>query len=199
MKNISLSGQSLQSIDTLLSKAVIDSEDRVKSIVVHIGTNDVVKSKSEEIIEHCKLALSKVNSQFPSVPVAFSSILPRRGSNQSTNSLNEQIQSVNRYVLFICKETPFLHYVDNDQLIFNEGKFQKSLYDARDPIDVHLSDEDALELYNQFCCFFYHGESDELQYEQTPSTDRKRKTRGSNSDEPPSAGLKTKQGRSDNM
>ena len=93
----------------------------MKSIVVHIGTNDVVKLKPEEIIEHCKLVLSKVNSQFPSVSVALSSILPSRGSNQSTKSLNEKIQSVNRSVLSICKETPFLHYLDNDQLIFIEG------------------------------------------------------------------------------
>ena len=97
---------------------------------------------------------------------------------------------MNRSVLSICKDTPFLHYIDNDQLIFNEGKFQKSLYDVRDVIGVHLSDEDALELYNQ-CCAFFH-QSDELYYELTPSTDRKRNTRGSNSDTPQSAGRITR-------
>lgn len=73
----------------------------------------------------------------------------------------------------------------------------KKMYDARDAIGVHLSQEGASELYDGFAAFFHHGESDELLPDKTPICDRKRKACFSSSDTTPSAGRVTKVGRND--
>lgn len=83
-----------------------------------------------------------------------------------------------------------MHYLDNDQIFFADGKFQKDLFDSNDGSGIHVSDEGAKELYESFTAFFFEGESDELE----PATPLNRKRdRGSSSSTPPSATRKMKQ------
>lgn len=92
VKNVSLSGQSLQSIVTLLARAIVKDNEQVNSVihVVHLGTNDMVGLKPDEVMDNGKTALNKVQCTFPGIPVAFSSILPRRGKSATKKNLNEK-------------------------------------------------------------------------------------------------------------
>ena len=129
-------------------------------------------------------------------------IIPRRGTYQLIKSINEKAKFVNSDIRKFCRSKENYHFLDNDQLFFSEGRFRKTLFDARDPSGVHVSDEGAEELYDSFLAFFYEGESDELEPNElmpiTPSAAETRKrARGSSSSTPSSANRKSKQGRID--
>lgn len=195
VKNISLSGQKLSSIDTLISKVKIRESETVNSVIIHLGTNDLSSDSVEQITENVKVAFSKANNNWPNTPVAFSSIIPRRGTNQYIKDINEKAKAVNRAVSEICKSNKNCHFLNNDLIFLAEGKFQKHLFDSSESSGVHISDDGALELYNSFQAFFFEGESDELvtgMFDAMTPFSRKRE-RGSSSNTPPSVDRKVKQ------
>ncbi|WAR24787.1 YTX2-like protein [Mya arenaria] len=150
---------------------------------------------SDDIIADTNRALITVAETWPDVPVAFSSILPRKGTNPLVKSMNSAAKQINTNILRLCQSKKNFHYLDNDALVYHENKFNKSFYDPRDPTGVHVSDEGAEELYANFLAFVFDGESDELvEVPSTPGTGRKR-GRGSKSSTPPSANRLQKQGR----
>lgn len=191
--NVSLSGQKLKDVDSLAAKVRIGANDVVSSVIVHLGTNDM-KDDTDVIIKNANSALANVAEIWPNTPIAFSSIIPRRGKAEHIKALNDKAKMVNACILKLCKTTKHLHFIDNDAVIYDDGKFQKSMYDASDGSGVHISHEGARALYDSFYAFFFDGESDELITNETElltPASRKRE-RGSSSATPPSADRKTK-------
>ena len=93
VKNVSKSGQKAADIKTMLDMAGAESSTNnkiVKRIVVHLGTNDVSKHKTDAAQVQLELAtaLSETHKKFPDASIAFSSILPRRGKSTATALLN---------------------------------------------------------------------------------------------------------------
>ncbi|WAR01915.1 LOW QUALITY PROTEIN: hypothetical protein MAR_008473, partial [Mya arenaria] len=165
IRNVSFSGISITSVDSLISKVKIGDNEAVASVVIHLGTNDMRNRSSDDIIADTNRALITVAETWPDVPVAFSSILPHKGTNPLVKSMNSAAKQINKNILRLCQSKNNFHYLDNDHS-FN--KFNKSFYDPRDPTGVHVSDEGAEELYANFLAFVFDGESDELV--EVPST-----------------------------
>lgn len=132
VKNISLSGQKLRQFDTLLSKVKIEHNEIVDSVIVHLGTNDIVCDSVNDVdlVENAKSALECVAKRWSNTPVAFSGFIPRRGKSAYVKSLNEPAKLVNSKMLSYCQCIKFMHYLDNDQIFLAHGKFQKDLFDA---------------------------------------------------------------------
>jgi hypothetical protein len=194
-KNVSISGQSLNKIENAISKVKVNDNEMVSAVIIHLGTNDISNCKTDDTIDMAKKAMKLVANKWPNTPVAFSSIMPRRGKGKLIKAINDDAIVVNKSVLELCKSTRYYHYLDNDQIFLENDKFQAKLYDERDIKGVHVNDEGAERLYENFLSFFNEGESDEM-VDQTPSIIRKR-GRGSSSSTPPSANRITKHGRND--
>lgn len=193
VRNMSMSGYDLTRCDELISKIdIMEDVETVAGVVIHLGTNDMAHKSVEDICVSAANAMQCVANKWPNSPIAFSSIIPRRGKTTLVKAINEAAVSVNNSVLELCKITRNYHFLNNDNIFYDGTKFMKSLYDARDMKGVHVSDEGAEELYQSFLSFFYEGESDELDCT-TLIDDTRKRERGSSSTTPTSDTRKTKQ------
>jgi lysophospholipase L1-like esterase len=188
--NISLSGKTLNDIKILMNKVNLKTDETINSVIIHLGTNDIGNADNEAIVKSAVNAMKLVSETYPNIPIGFSSILPRMGTSKFARSFNDSVKAVNSQVLDFCSKEKGFHFVDNDLFVFKNGKFQKNMFDSRDPHGLHVSEEGADELYCSLTAFLIEGESDELG-DQTPWISRKR-TRGDSSSTPPSADRKTK-------
>ena len=103
VKNISKSGHKAADIKSLLeaadAQATADNKT-VKRIIVHLGTNDVSKHRSDsaQVQLEVSTALSETHKKFPQASIAFSSIVPRRGKSSVITLMNSTAKTVNEYI-----------------------------------------------------------------------------------------------------
>ena len=159
VKNVSKSGQKATDIKTLLDMAGAESSannESVKRIVVHLGTNDVSKHKTDaaQVQLEVATALSETHKKFPDASIAFSSILPRRGKSTATTLLNNTAKTVNEYIKKLAVKERYLSYNDNDLDVLDKGVPIRAFYDPSDTTGVHLSVKGADMLADSFQDFF---------------------------------------------
>ena len=142
------------------------------------------------VLKNSVTALNKIEAKWPQSPIAFSSILPRLGKNSVAKRFNEDAKYINSKVLDYCKMKKHLHYIDNDEVFLKKGNIVKSMYDAHDPMGIHVSEEGAEALLNNLTAFLINGMSDEW-YMSTPM--KKRSRTNNSSSTPPSATRTAKQ------
>ena len=180
VKNISKSGQKAADINALLdmaeAQATADNKT-VKRIVVHLGTNDVSKHRSDsaQVQLEVSTALSETHKKFPHASIAFSSIVPRRGKSSVITLMNSTAKTVNEYIKKLAVKEPYLSYIDNDLDIFHQGVLNRTLYEQSDTTGVHLSVKGADMLADSFQEFFNCGPTSDDDHFLTPvSTKRNR-------------------------
>lgn len=69
----------------------------MKRIIIHLGTNDVSKCKTDlaQATVDVSTAITETHKKCPEADIAFSSILPRRGKSAGTGILNSTSTTVN--------------------------------------------------------------------------------------------------------
>ncbi len=151
---IQKSGMTYECIDELLcSKPVLDIEMMPKHVVVHLGTNDMMKSKGEphnvqiSIIE----ATGKVQEKFPGTNIVLSSILPRKGGGVKIQEYNSSVKEVNKFMEKFCSRTEKMQFVDNTKTFLQSGNAKKKLFSATDQSGIHLSETGQEVLKASFC------------------------------------------------
>ena len=80
-------------------------------IIVHTGTNNILKSTPEELCDSTMTALKKIQQSNPNAQIAFSSVFRRKEENgkvQKFNKLIEEELSLNGF-----------DYVDNSNILFS--------------------------------------------------------------------------------
>ena len=78
VKNSSVTGQKAADIDNLLKVAQIKANGKsLKRIIIHLGTNDVFKCKTDsaQVTVDTATAISETHKKIPEAEIAFSSIL----------------------------------------------------------------------------------------------------------------------------
>ena len=137
-KNFSITGQKAADIKNLLdiaeAKSTADGKT-VKRIVMHLGTNDVSKHKTDfaQVQLEVSTAINETHKKFPDAQIAFSSILPRKGKSTAIMAMNNSAKNVNDYIKKLAiKEKKYLIYIDNDLYILDKGLPIRALYDSCD-------------------------------------------------------------------
>ena len=178
VKNISKSGHKAADIKSLLeaadARATADNKT-VKRIVVHLGTNDVSKHRSDsaQVQLEVSTALSETHKKFPQASIAFSSIVPRRGKSSVITLMNSTAKTVNEYIKKLAAREPYLSYIDNDLDIFHQGVLNRTLYEQSDTTGVHLSTKGADMLADSFQEFFNCGPTSDDDHFMTPVSSKR--------------------------
>ena len=74
-----------------------------KSIVIHVGTNNLASDSPDMIIEKFETMIPKTNKQFPSAKLFISEIIPREKSNGPNNDVTD-IPYINRTLQNLTKK-----------------------------------------------------------------------------------------------
>ena len=93
----------------------------IKSVVIHLGTNDVTRHDSGETILNVTSAIDHAKEKFPKAGIAIASVPPRRGSERSQKKANEATASVNSYLQAMSRRTKTVHYIDTHTLLAPKG------------------------------------------------------------------------------
>ena len=93
------SGATLLPIKNLTGTASkqLDISD-IKSVGIHLGTNDVTRHDSRETILNVTSAIDHAKEEFPKAGIAIASVPPREGSEHSQKKANEATACVNSYL-----------------------------------------------------------------------------------------------------
>ncbi|CAH1253656.1 EFCAB8 [Branchiostoma lanceolatum] len=102
------------------------------TVILHLGTNDLMSKPKETVISEFEVAVSTTQSLFPDAEVVLSAVPPRREANSYRPNINNDILSVNQHLENMCKANDTLLYVDHPQLWsennFNDHMFEKDGY-----------------------------------------------------------------------
>ena len=103
VRNISKSGHKAADIQSMLKEAgsLASAENKkVKRIVLHLGTNDVSKHKTDDAQVQLEVAtaISETHKKFPDAEIAYSSILQRRRKSTAIAAMNKTAKTVNEYI-----------------------------------------------------------------------------------------------------
>lgn len=180
VKNLSLSGRKFTDVRYVVR--MTSFKESVESVVVHLGTNDMKSQNKQTVVENARSAFQHIHKKWPEAEVAFSSILPRLGGKAPITKFNNDAKFINNLILKLCEQNGKLHYIDNDDVFVKDGNVIKSLFDSKDPSGVHVSDEGAVKLYENWSAFLLDGVFDE-EYMVTPT---RKRPRSSNSSTPSS-------------
>ena len=189
VQNLSKSGQKAADIKSLLD--VADSQasannKKVKRIVLHLGTNDVSKHKTDaaQVQLDVSTAISETHKKFPDAQIAFSSILPRRGKSAAIVAMNKTAKTVNDYIKKLAIKERYLSFNDNDLDILDKDVPIRGYYDSSDATGVHISVKGADMLADSFQGFFNCGPTSDDDHYMTPGSYKRNRSVLSNT--PPS-------------
>ena len=189
VQNLSKSGQKAADIKSLLD--VADSQasannKKVKRIVLHLGTNDVSKHKTDaaQVQLEVSTAISETHKKFPDAQIAFSSILPRRGKSAAIVAMNKTAKTVNDYIKKLAIKERYLSFNDNDLDILDKDVPIRGYYDSSDATGVHISVKGADMLADSFQDFFNCGPTSDDDHYMTPGSYKRNRSVLSNT--PPS-------------
>ena len=158
----------------------------MKRIVLHLGTNDVSKHKTDaaQVQLEVSTAISETHKRFPDAEIAFSSILPRRGKSTAIDAMNTTAKTVNDYIKRLAIKERYLSFNDNDLDLLHHGVPIRALYDPSDTTGVHLSVKGADLLADSFQDFFNSGPASDDDHFMTPGAHKRNRSVLSNT--PPS-------------
>ena len=112
--------------------------DAVSSVVLHLGTNDVTRHDSGEVMFNARAAVTHIEKKFPGVEqIAVCSIPPRKGTELKHKTTNDSIHAVNSYLQAMCKRSERLLYIDTYSVLVPKGQLARHLYSKTDPSGVH--------------------------------------------------------------
>ncbi|CAH1273538.1 Hypp5150 [Branchiostoma lanceolatum] len=92
-----------------------EEEPTPNTVVLHVGTNDVVSKSKETVVNEFETVISTTQSLFPLADVVVSAVPPRRDTNQRPK-VNEDILYVNEHLKNICEANTTLTFVDHPKL-----------------------------------------------------------------------------------
>ena len=164
--NLSKSGAKLADVNKIIQDSDVTNVD---SVVIHLGTNNLKTMNRKSVTENATAALESVKSKWPNADVAFSSIIPRIGKTKTIKDHNSDAKQVNSDILNYCLTTQKFHYLDNDDIFYDENVPVKKLYDKEDPSGVHINQAGASALYKNVTGFLLGGISDESEMDTTRS------------------------------
>ncbi|XP_078678430.1 uncharacterized protein LOC144914451 [Branchiostoma floridae x Branchiostoma belcheri] len=97
------------------------------TVILHMGTNDVIAKSSETVISEIELVVSTTRSLFPDAEIVISAVPPRRDSNYRPN-LNKDITAINKHVEGMCKSNDSLVFVNHPQM-WSDGEYNPNMFE----------------------------------------------------------------------
>ena len=87
----------------------------MKRIIIHLGTNDVSKCKTDkaQATVYAATATSETHKKFPEVEIAFSRILPRKGKSAAIGIMTSTLTAVNGYIRKLALKESYLSSFNN--------------------------------------------------------------------------------------
>ena len=115
VRNISKSGHKAADIQSMLKEAgslASTENEKVKRIVLHLGTNDVSKHKTDaaQVQLEVATAISETHKKFPDAEIAYPSILQRRGKSTAIAAMNKTAKTVNEYIKKLAIKERYLSF-----------------------------------------------------------------------------------------
>lgn len=139
---IAESGMTASNVGQLLAAArnKVD-QDKVKRVVVHLGTNDNSRHKDDADTVKLNMAdcIAQIRREYPEAQVCVASIPPRKGKSASVQAYNRQATSINAYLQKSAERSDKLQYLDTTTCLAPSGHPVKRYYSDSDPSGIHLS------------------------------------------------------------
>ncbi len=136
------SGTTASSVEKLFDAARSKVEqESVRTIVVHLGTNDNTQHKGDAESVKLNMAdcVAKVQLEYPEAQVCVASIPPRKGKSASILAFNSQADSVNTFLQKLAGRSEGVDFLDTTRELAPGGHPTKRFYSDNDPSGVHLS------------------------------------------------------------
>jgi len=76
---------------------------------------------TDKVLENPNTSLQYVAQRWPNSPVAFSSLIPGRGSSEYIKIINDRTKLVDSEVLDFCKCNKNFNFLNNDLFFFADG------------------------------------------------------------------------------
>lgn len=120
-------------------------KEKVKIILIHVGTCDMEVSRVNDIdaiaVEY-KDSIKEVKSEYPECKILVSSI-PLRAprAHKPHVRLNREISELNIQLKKITEESSNTIFIDNDSTLSTYGEVVNELYSAKDQTGVHLNEK----------------------------------------------------------
>ena len=160
IKNLSKSGMSFNDVPKFISN--VKTNETVRSVVVHLGTNDVKHvDKTVVVVKRAKNPLISLKDKWLGAKIAYSSIIPRVGKSTVVKQFNSDATFIKNSILQYCLSTKRFRYIDIDEIFLNNGAVAKSLYDPDDPSGIHVNIDGSVSLYDNLEAFLERCISDE--------------------------------------
>ncbi len=178
------SGASYEKIGELLDEAKKEHfEKPVDYVIVHLGTNDLMRSREDTAIVQINMieGAKKISECFPTGNIILSSVLPRKGKSLSIQEYNNNIKEVNNFMEKLCKITEKMHCLNNSEAFAPNDNVKRRLFNVKDDSGIHINAEGKEILGNTFQNFV-------LGSEELKKT--KKRARSIGEPTPPSAGKK---------
>ena len=137
------------------------TNETVRSVVVHLGTNDVKHVDKTVVVKRAKKTLFALKDKWLRAKIAYSSIIPRVDKSTVVKQFNYDATFINNSILQYCLSTKRFRYIDNDEIFLNNGAVAKSLYDPDDPSGIHVNIDGSVSLYDNLEAFLERCISDE--------------------------------------
>ena len=119
---------------------LVDFNDKISVCLIHVGTNNLGRSSTDDMMEQYKDIEKLVHERVPTCVVMYASILPRMDSLQK----NLQAIQVNEKLSELCSETENCAFIDSTQTFFKNGEFQRALYGKYDGLHINEAGGAAL-------------------------------------------------------
>ncbi|CAH1277443.1 Hypp9634 [Branchiostoma lanceolatum] len=97
------------------------------TIVLHVGTNDVMAKSKETVISEFEMAVSTAQSLFPDAELVISVVPPRRNSSFRPN-VNSDITAINQHLQNLSETNAQLTYVSHPQL-WSNNDYSSSVFE----------------------------------------------------------------------
>ena len=139
--NISVSGTTLNQVQTLLDKSdsVVEAE-YVNNVILSLGTNDITKHRDdiEQVMVNLITCVDKIKSKYQNACIGICSVLPRRGKGVNIQTLNSVTTLFNTFAKKLCSNSK-IRYIDLWSEFTPNKVPNRALYDLNDPSGVHIS------------------------------------------------------------
>ena len=142
------SGATFLSTKSLMGAASKQTDTSgIKTVVLHLGTNDVTRHGGVDIMLNASRAITDVENKFPDANIAICSVPPRKGSERQQSNANDTTVAVNSYLHALCRRGgQMLFYIDTYALLSPKGSLANHLFSKTDPSGVHFSRQGKVEV-----------------------------------------------------
>ena len=141
-------GDTFSSIGGLITDVSKEIDiSNVKTVVLHLGTNDITQSGGSDSMLNAGTALNKLEKRLLDVTVAMCSVPPRCGSGRQLKNLNEETVALNDCTRAACRRSKKAMFIDTSPSLVNtDGSATKRMFSKYDHSGVHLNNTGRVEV-----------------------------------------------------